>query len=208
MVALVQGWGLDAKALPLASPSPDHSRSSKSSCWSGSEEKRGQPALSTMPVPVQEPHPRKSPAWTPSGTRDTLDTSCPPHGGKQPRHQGNRKTAKKRESGRPPPSAWRMPAIQTRLCARHRGPPTLHHAPAIALTEDLFHPRETFALDVNNVQFVDVIEPRVPSLFIFVLTLTYKKKRERGEKTIKQKTHPTTKIMFECWRKDGQPACL
>lgn len=36
-----------------------------------------------------------------------------------------------------------------------------------------------------------------PPLFIFVLTLTYKKKRER--KAIK-KTNPTTKRMFWCWR--------
>lgn len=45
-------------------------------------------------------------------------------------------------------------------------------------------------------------------LFIFVLTLTYKKK-ERGEKNNKkQKTHPTTKRTSGCWRKDGHPARL
>lgn len=43
-------------------------------------------------------------------------------------------------------------------------------------------------------------------LFIFVLTLTYKKKKNR--KAIKKKQHPTTKRMFRCWRRNGPSAPL
>lgn len=44
-------------------------------------------------------------------------------------------------------------------------------------------------------------------LFIFVLTLTYKKKKGKRT-TIKKKINPTTKRMFGRWRRDGRSAPL
>ena len=132
------GVGRDAKApFPLGFPPPQTIPGAVSPV-AGAAARRSEdrPAPSTTPVPVRRASSRKSPAWTPSGTRDTLGHRPPAPWRETTQTPGKPETAKKRETGRPPPSAWKMPAIQTRpLHPAQRAAHTTSR-PAIALTKD------------------------------------------------------------------------
>lgn len=72
---------------------------------------------------------------------------------------------------------------------------------SISFEPGLLGPCETYALDVNSVQFVDVTNLEYLPLFIFVLTLTYKKEN------LKKKKKPNKKNVLMLEDSDGIATC-
>uniref|UniRef100_A0A8C2S261 Uncharacterized protein n=1 Tax=Capra hircus TaxID=9925 RepID=A0A8C2S261_CAPHI len=89
----LSGVGLDAKApFPFGFPPPQTIPGAVNPvAGAAARRSEGQPAPSTMPVPVRRASSRKSPAWTPSGTRDKLGHKLPRENKKQKNTPNNRK---------------------------------------------------------------------------------------------------------------------
>lgn len=124
------GVGRDAKApFPLGFPPPQTIPGAVNPV-AGAAARRSEdrPAPSTTPVPVRRASSRKSPAWIYLlGLGTCWDTGRPPHGEKQPRHQGNRKPQRNVRLEDRHPQPGECQPFRLGLCTRHRGPPTLRH---------------------------------------------------------------------------------